>query len=345
MAAKNNDRITDAIWYFQEQCIKLSPGSKSGGIGPGDPEQKGYHNYPSKLYAVGYNSSTDYSIRYAPDLEGPSDKYAAFDWVFPDAQNGNYSTIRLYMTRIKDAFDNSDSRLDGFREALGQQDADSNPEGFDFLLNSTRTPDMTHMWHIHFSILRKYVNDFFRMNAMLSVLAGESLYTWLSGRSRFGGGINVGSGDKTQMIIEKKIGGNSSYWISDGITYRTFTSWPSVEAWEVAQGPRRVVTSEAEFRDLAGAPAAGDITWLQVAMAESAKREASASAALDAMLKLLGQGGGSPDSAAIISAVREAIQVASDRETAAVANLQNELAEMHQRMAEAAQAEADRLKG
>jgi hypothetical protein len=321
--AGGNDRITDELWYFRTECLKLNPGnSTDGGVAPGDPKQKGYHNYRDKLHALGYGPNEDYSIRYNADLGGPGDCYAAFDWVFNDAKNGRYNTIMMFMSRLRAALDSNDPRLYGFREALGQQDSDANPEGLDFLLRNMRTPDMTHMWHIHFSVLRRYLRDLKAMQAMLSILAGETLATWLSGRSRYGGSTTMGM-DYEGWDTPKHVGGRPRDLML-------------AEVWSILQ---------------AGESAYGGQGWLnttlkaiQEAMAQSAKREDTMQASLAALVKLMSAGGGSADSAAIISALRTAIEEASAREGAIVQGLQGEISLLRKKLSDAAQAEADKLK-
>jgi len=156
---------------FLAELLRRAPGTRSGGIAPGDPKQGGYHNSRTKLYALG--KTGDYSLRHPWDVRGNPDRWRAVDWVFPDAQGGNYTTIRRYMTRIRDAFARRDPLLTGWREALGQQDADSNPEGFDFVGWYERQPDMTHMWHIHLSIMNEFVDEEWAYDNMLNILFGE----------------------------------------------------------------------------------------------------------------------------------------------------------------------------
>lgn len=180
MGNPNPDRITDALWWFRTQCLALEPGTEDGGIYAPKWE---YHDTRNHIIGAGRN---DYSVRYQPDKEGPGDKAAAFDWTFPDAQRGRYTTIIKYGARIRDAFHSRDPRLYGFREVLIQADPDGNAEGFDFLLWSERTPDSSHLWHAHFSILRRHVGDRAVMAAMLSILAGEPLAVWRTGQSRYG---------------------------------------------------------------------------------------------------------------------------------------------------------------
>lgn len=156
---------------FLAELLRRAPGTRSGGIAPGDPNQGGYHNTRRKLVALG--KSGDYSLRHPWDKRGNDDRYRAVDWVFPDAQGGNYATIRRYMTRIREAFDRRDGLLTGWREALGQQDSDGDPEGFDFVGWYTRTPDMTHMWHIHLSLMNEFVDEWWPYENMLTILFGQ----------------------------------------------------------------------------------------------------------------------------------------------------------------------------
>lgn len=182
----NPQRITPALWYFAEGCLALHPGTRNGGI---VAQQPGYHCWRDWLVN---NRPNDYSIRYGPDKLGPGDKSAAFDWTFPDAQRGAYGTIIRYGERVRAAHQSRDERAYGFREVLIQADWDNDAEGYDFYLGSVRTPDSSHLWHGHFSVLRQFLNDMRAMQGMLSILAGESLATWRAGGSRYGG---TGTGD------------------------------------------------------------------------------------------------------------------------------------------------------
>lgn len=163
--------ISAEMWRFRTYCLWLEPGSQDvdSGIYANKP---GYHNKRSAL------PSTDYSVRLPPDKEGPSDKAAAFDWTFRTAQGGNYARILFYSDRVEAAFNRRDPRLYGFREVLCQADTDLQAEGFDFYHWTRRTPDDSHLWHMHFSKLRKYINDRRSYDAMLSILSGQSLAAW-----------------------------------------------------------------------------------------------------------------------------------------------------------------------
>lgn len=167
-------RIAQGTWKFWEALKILEPATLLGGI---YANKAGYHNARQVLLAQGLTN--DYSIRLADDKLGPSEKSAAVDWTFPDAQAGNTITIRKYGDRIDTAFHDRDPRLKGWREVLLQADNDPSPEGYDFVNWTTRTPDDTHKWHAHFSILRRYINSDKVYRAMLSILKGQSWQDWL----------------------------------------------------------------------------------------------------------------------------------------------------------------------
>jgi hypothetical protein len=180
--AQNPDvaRITDPMWRFMEALLRLEPGTKNGGI---YAYKAGYHNTRRNLLnhrdANGdYPWRNDYSIRLPEDRRGPDDKACAWDWTFPDAQAGRYATIIKYGDRIEAAFNARDPRLRGHREVLIQADPDTYAEGFDFVGWYRRTPDSSHLWHGHGSVLRAYVGEQWPYDNMLSILSGESLAAW-----------------------------------------------------------------------------------------------------------------------------------------------------------------------
>jgi hypothetical protein len=192
----NPARITAASWWFVERLLALEPGSSNGGTYTDKP---GYHNTRDNLLAQGLRG--DYSIQLAADKLGPADKTAAYDWTFPSAQRGDYSRIMTYGARVQAAFSARDPRLRGWREVLVQADADSYAEGFDFAGWYTRTPDSSHLWHMHLSELRQHTESYDNKRAMLSVLAGQGLAGW--------------RGDDMPVFARLPDG---AIWVSDGPT-------------------------------------------------------------------------------------------------------------------------------
>lgn len=171
---------TDAIWWLRCHLLALEAGTEDGGTYANKP---GFHNKGKQVTDKGaYNPGTDYSIRQAVNRDGVwwRDFSSAFDWTFKTAQSGNYSRIALYTQRLlKVALDPTDPRLDGLYEFYGQADSDSHVEGRNEWEERDVTSDSSHLWHIHFSFLRKYCGDFWIMWAVLTVLMGWTKERWL----------------------------------------------------------------------------------------------------------------------------------------------------------------------
>ncbi|BCJ55212.1 hypothetical protein Asp14428_66870 [Actinoplanes sp. NBRC 14428] len=163
--------IAKVLWPAME---KLEPGSLLGGILADKP---GYHNTRDRLRQQGRR--WDYSIRWPRDRRGPGDEAAAIDWTFPDAQAGHFGTIARYSKRLRDAGRVEDPRTYAMREFYGNTDRDREVEGWDFVRDKVaHSSDDTHLWHIHISVRRAYVNDRKAIDAIVSILSGESLTDW-----------------------------------------------------------------------------------------------------------------------------------------------------------------------
>lgn len=202
------DHITAGMWWFIEEWERMEPATVfAGAWGRAKP---GYHCDSYGLWwhkdenGV-YSWRGDYSLQLADDkvLGTSLEQFgAAVDITFPDAQNGNYTTIRKYSDRIKAAWVARDPRLVGWREVLCNcSDNDSSADGFDIPGHYERTPDDTHKWHIHFSCSRRYLGDLKVWQAMMSILRGETLAQWLAG----------GSNDMATVFRW-----DNKYWISRG---------------------------------------------------------------------------------------------------------------------------------
>lgn len=164
--------IEEVLWPGMKL---LEPSSKLGGVLARKP---GYHNSRDHL------PTSDYSVsQFAIDRQGPEDEGSAIDWTFPDAQAGNYDTISKYSKRLY-AVRNGDSRTVYMREFFGQIDSDRTVEGWDYSKNRASTSDSSHLWHIHISIHRKYIDSAFAMRAILSILKGQSEEDWKAENSR-----------------------------------------------------------------------------------------------------------------------------------------------------------------
>ncbi len=161
--------VTNEMWYFWEQFKKIEPTVLLGGI---YANKSGYHNTRARNQA---SWPGNYSIVLPPDKLGPSDKSAAIDLTFPDAQAGNYKTIMKYSQRLlKSGKDLKDDRGNYLREFYGNADGTQYVDGWDFYYVRPATSDSSHLWHIHLSFLRKFVTSRVAMDAILSILRGET---------------------------------------------------------------------------------------------------------------------------------------------------------------------------
>lgn len=221
----NPSRITDALWGFRTACLALEPGSsdQDSGIYANKP---GYHNTRAQ------NDPDNYSVRDAPDKKGPADKAAAWDWTFTTAQSGDYSRISIYGKRMRKAWDERDPRANVLREFLGQTDTDATPEGLDFRYHTTRTPDDSHRWHIHFSFVRAIVEDEGAFECALSILKGESLDTYLARGGELynidGTEIEGADMEQTEKLINP-IAGAPNRTVGN-----VFTDLSGVRDWEIS---------------------------------------------------------------------------------------------------------------
>lgn len=164
---------TQEMWDFWVALKALEPSTQLGGT---YAFKSGYH---STRLDNQRNWPSDYSIRDAIDKQGPADRAAAIDWTFPDAQNGNYSTIAKYCQRLMaSSLDHNDPRLDVLREWYGQTDSDREVEGWDTRYYRAVTSDSSHLWHIHLSFTRAYVGSVQGFHDVLSVLKGETVAQW-----------------------------------------------------------------------------------------------------------------------------------------------------------------------
>jgi hypothetical protein len=199
--ATASEHVTAASAFFMNELVKMEPGTENSGIYANKP---GYHNSRAgniALDKVDNSSVPDYSIRLPLDLQGPSNKAAAYDWTHEKAHSGNYASMAKYGDRLEAAFNAKDPRLAGWREALGQTDTDATPEGLDFVTWTKRTPDSTHAWHWHFSELRAFVESMINKLCMLSVLKGQTLAAYLAGGGQLlGGTVATADLNLTQLL-------------------------------------------------------------------------------------------------------------------------------------------------
>lgn len=174
MANPNPTRISDPIWRLWTDFLAFEPTAKLSGVYADKP---GYHNYRAALPSTDYSSGRDV----ANDKLGPSDKASAIDITLSTEK------MKLYSKRLRDACVRRDSRLfkDGqpiIREFIGTLDGSTvycyvlvggQPLGVNGSYGPDPGRDTSHLWHIHISIIRKFINDWDAISGILSILKGE----------------------------------------------------------------------------------------------------------------------------------------------------------------------------
>jgi hypothetical protein len=167
--------IASRTWEFWLAFKKHFTTALLGGI---FAAKRGYHNTRLNNEKKWPN---DYSIRLIADRKGPADKSAGVDLTLSDA------LMRTLTKRLRDScMDKQDDRLQYLREFIGTLDSEHVycriAEDSDGLGKSRGrddwSRDSTHLWHIHLSFLREYINSAIAYNAVLSVLKGQTLEQW-----------------------------------------------------------------------------------------------------------------------------------------------------------------------
>lgn len=216
MTNPNPGRITGAVWKLWTDRPVAS--WRLGGIYAHKP---GYHSSRQENQA---NWPGNYSIQLPLDRQGPADKAAAIDYTMSDAE------MRRRTGLLADAARRNDPRLAAVREFYGTLDSrtvygrikDSRSGSW-----RSSSADSSHLWHIHVSLFRTYVDDHAELTPLLSVLAGETVDQW---RIRQEGGVIVlpakgDEGDHVEVIQRMLVAlghdtiapGQPEEWRYDGI--------------------------------------------------------------------------------------------------------------------------------
>jgi hypothetical protein len=173
----NPARITDATWRYWE-AVSKHDNIQLGGI---HVRKRGYHGTRAENRA---SWPGDYSYAdYAADREGPEDKASAVDSTYYAAHSGDHRGIIRDTKRLDVAARARDPRLyiDGvpvLREFIGTLDGET---VYCYDLQARRVyldRALSHLWHRHDSITRKFCGDWSALAGVASVVVGESLAEW-----------------------------------------------------------------------------------------------------------------------------------------------------------------------
>lgn len=176
----NPARITAAMWRLWTD--RPVAAWLLGGI---YADKRGYHNTRAANQA---RWPGNYSITLPLDRQGPSDKAAAIDYTMAASE------MRRRTGFLIAAADRRDPRLFAVREFYGTTDG-ANVHG---RIKDSRegawrraVSDSSHLWHIHISFLRAYVNVWAELAPVLSVLRGETLAQWQAAQDTEGDRMSV----------------------------------------------------------------------------------------------------------------------------------------------------------
>ena len=172
--AENPSALVRLIHEF----LEAEPDARNSGI---FARKAGYHN-SRRNHQLGINggSPSDYSIQTAADKRGPADSAAALDISFDSARlRSDFRIIAKYSDRIYVAMKNRDPRLfyKGemvWREFFGNIDLDRTVEGWSLYRGRAASSDSSHVWHIHMSEFRKFVENWDATKGMLDILLGRN---------------------------------------------------------------------------------------------------------------------------------------------------------------------------
>jgi murein L,D-transpeptidase YcbB/YkuD len=160
---------TPAVKTLAADWKKVYPSAKISGICPDRDHEKrgGYH------VGRAFQSGSNYSVVRPDDKGGPSDASAAIDMTM------NTGDMRLCTSRLVAVYQNpSDPRrkyINAFNGTLNNRTA----QRWDVYARKTKSATADHLWHVHLEVRRVYVNSATAMRAILSILRGDSLASYL----------------------------------------------------------------------------------------------------------------------------------------------------------------------
>lgn len=134
------------------------PVAVNSGIIGNTAHKTGYHRSRKRLLDTGHTN--DYSIQASEDKQGPAGACCGLDVSLPPAE------MKRHTARMIKACQDNDPRLKALREVLGTVNG-TTVTGYNRVATGSGSrskvglvsADSSHLWHMHFSILRKYADD------------------------------------------------------------------------------------------------------------------------------------------------------------------------------------------
>lgn len=185
--------IADTTWAFRNSCLEL--GGNDAGIYADKP---GFHNNVKNNQAK-WPSNYSVNPAYPVLTQGPQDKARAFDWLFPEAQKGDYGRITHYSKLLLAASKALDPRLTCLYEWFGTDNGAN--IGYGVYKNVPSSSDDSHDYHIHFSFVTASLLDPAGPRGVASVLRQESLGDYTARGGTFIGGVTVSLTPKQDRVL------------------------------------------------------------------------------------------------------------------------------------------------
>lgn len=156
---------TDINWLAREWEKLYGSAVLSGIVGDLAHKKRGGYHISRQDQPSG-----NYSVTRPDDRLGPSDRASAIDMTMSTAD-----MIKCHK-RLRTIFQNrnSDPRMK-YINAWNGWDGQGDAGRYDVVRGTVGTATADHKWHIHLEIRRRYVNDRKAMEAILSMLKGETL--------------------------------------------------------------------------------------------------------------------------------------------------------------------------
>lgn len=126
-------------------------------------------------YHIGraFQSSSNYSVTRPDDRVGPADAAAAVDMSLSPAD------MVTCTGRLMAAYNNTSDPRRKYLNAFNGWDGSGNATRFDVYARKMKYASADHKWHIHLELRRKYVNAKVAADAVISLLSGESVASYL----------------------------------------------------------------------------------------------------------------------------------------------------------------------
>lgn len=118
-------------------------------------------------------SQKNYSVTRPDDKGGPSNAAAAIDMTM------NAADMKSCTLRLAAAYDNANDPRRKYINAFNGCTNNKTATRYDVYARKKSSASKDHVWHVHLSIRRKYVQSATAMTAILSLLKGESLSSYL----------------------------------------------------------------------------------------------------------------------------------------------------------------------